>query len=220
MNKVFIKLLLLLFASAAPFMSSAQKRFTDITEEAGINHEFQVFEGMFGGGACVFDFDNDGFEDVFITSGMKDDVLYKNNGDGTFTNVYLGSGLEASREFVTQGAASADVNRDGFRDLLVTTITTKAEKKVIPRASNLLFLNNGDGTFRDVSEAYGFNERSTFSTAASFGDFNADGFPDIYIGNYFNQFEGELSTISDATIVGANQISEGNLLLNEGGKFF
>jgi hypothetical protein len=219
-NRFFFEFLVMIFILTVPLLGLAQKAFVDISTEAGIDHEFQVFEGMFGGGACVFDFDNDGFEDVFITSGMKDDVLYKNNGDGTFTNVYEGSGLEATREFVTQGAASADVNRDGFRDLLITTITTKAERKIIPRASNMLFLNNGDGTFKDVSEAYGFKERSTFSTAASFGDFNADGYPDIYIGNYFNQFEGELSTISDATIVGANQIAEGNLLLNDEGKYF
>jgi enediyne biosynthesis protein E4 len=198
----------------------AQKKFTNITTSAGINHKFQVLEGMFGGGACVFDFDNDGFEDLFITSGMNDDVLYRNNGDGTFTNVYEGSGLETTKGFVTQGAVSADVNRDGFRDLLVTTITTKKEKKVIPRASNMLFLNNGNGTFRDVSKEYGFQDRQTFSTAASFGDFNGDGFPDLYIGNYFNEFRGELNGISDATVVGANQIAEGNLLLNVDGKFF
>jgi enediyne biosynthesis protein E4 len=216
LKKVY--LLVLIFAYQGVIMG--QSKFTDVTREAGITHQFQVLEGMFGGGACVFDFDNDGFEDVFITSGMKEDVLYKNNGDGTFKNVYVGSGLETSRGFVTQGAVSADVNRDGFRDLLITTITTKNEKKVIPRASNLLFLNNGDGTFKDVSEAYGFHDRKTFSTAASFGDFNGDGFPDLYIGNYFNEFKGELSSISDATIVGANQIAEGNLLMNTGGKSF
>ena len=197
-----------------------QNKFTNVTASAGIHHKFQVLEGMFGGGACVFDFNNDGFEDVFITSGMNDDVLYKNNGDGTFTNVYIGSGLEKTKGFVTQGAVSADVNRDGFRDLLVTTITTKNENKVIPRASNMLFLNNGNGTFKDVSKEYGFHERQTFSTAASFGDFNADGFPDLYIGNYFNEFKGELNGISDATIVGANQIAEGNLLINVAGKYF
>lgn len=214
------RFLYLLFFIGAFVCSNAQVIFTDVTDSAGIDHKFKVFEGMFGGGACVFDYDNDGFEDVFITSGMNEDILYKNNGDGTFVNKYKGSGLEITDKYVTQGVVSADVNRDGFRDLLITTITTKYEKKTIPRASNMLFLNNGDGTFKDVSEAYGFNKRSTFSTGASFGDFNADGYPDVYIGNYFNQYEGELTTISDATVVGANQISEGNLLLNMGGKEF
>ena len=60
----------------------------------------------------------------------------------------------------------------------------------------------------------------SFSTGGSFGDINADGWPDIYVGNYFNQYEGKLSVINDATVVGANQIAEGYLLLNEGGRKF
>ncbi|MDP5139545.1 MAG: CRTAC1 family protein, partial [Spirosomaceae bacterium] len=165
-------------------------------------------------------FDNDGFEDVFVTSGMLTDILYKNNGDGTFTNVYEKSGLALTKKYVTQGAAAADVNRDGFVDLFVTTITTKDKKKVIPRAINLLFLNNGDGTFRDATAEFKLDKMNSFSTGASFGDFNADGWPDLYVGNYFNEFKGELSEISDATVVGANQISEGYLLLNNEGKSF
>lgn len=214
-------LIILLTFNLAPLTTTAQKLpFTDITKQAGIDHKFQVFEGMFGGGACVFDFDNDGFEDVFVTSGMLTDVLYKNNGDGTFINVYEKSGLALTKKYITQGVAAADVNRDGFVDLFVTTITTKDKKKVIPRAINLFFLNNGDGTFRDATAEFKLDKMNSFSTGASFGDFNADGWPDLYVGNYFNEFKGELSEISDATVVGANQISEGYLLLNNGGKFF
>jgi hypothetical protein len=214
-------LLLLLIVNCTLLTANAQKLpFTDITKQAGIDHKFQVFEGMFGGGACVFDFDNDGFEDVFVTSGMLTDVLYKNNGDGTFTDVYEKSGLALTKKYVTQGAAAADVNRDGFVDLFVTTITTKDKRKVIPRAINLLFLNNGDGTFRDATTEYKLDKMNSFSTGASFGDFNADGWPDLYVGNYFNEFKGELSVINDATVVGANQISAGYLLLNNEGKSF
>ncbi|MCB0847901.1 MAG: VCBS repeat-containing protein, partial [Bacteroidetes bacterium] len=83
-----------------PFSSQSQS-FTDVTESSGINHQFRVYEGMFGGGACVFDYNNDGFEDLYLTSGMNEDVLYKNNGNGTFTNVFEGSGLERTRSFVT-----------------------------------------------------------------------------------------------------------------------
>ena len=99
-------------------ISSAQTPFKDVTTEAGIEHQFEVFEGMFGGGITVFDINQDGFEDLFITSGMKDDVLYLNNGNGTFKNIYEGSGLELTKDFVTQGAVSADVNRDGLIYLL------------------------------------------------------------------------------------------------------
>ena len=211
---------LLLFAGFYTNKSFGQTHFTDVTTQAGINHVFKVYEGMFGGGACVFDYNNDGYEDLYITSGTNDDVLYKNNGNGTFTNVFEQSGLTVTKKFVTQGVTSADVNRDGFVDLFVTTITSRDEKQLIPRAHNLLFLNNGNGTFRDATKEYGLDQVLTFSTGASFGDFNADGWPDLYVGNYFNEYQGKLSVINDATVVGANQIAKGNLWLNEKGKRF
>jgi hypothetical protein len=198
----------------------AQTPFKDVTQEAGIQHQFRVYEGMFGGGACVLDFNKDGFEDVFLTGGMNDDILYKNNGNGTFTNVYEQSGLTVTKKFVTQGVTAADVNRDGWVDLFVTTVTTKGKKQPVPRAMNVFFLNNGNGTFRDATKEYKLDQLISFSTGASFGDINADGFPDLYIGNYFNDFRGELTIINDATIVGSTQTSKGYLLLNKDGKYF
>ncbi|WP_304233823.1 CRTAC1 family protein [Jiulongibacter sediminis] len=215
-TRLFIILLLFLL----PLANRAQKAFTDVTQLTGINHQFRVYEGMFGGGVCVFDFNKDGFEDLYITGGMNDDALYQNQGDGTFKNVFVGSGLERTRDFVTQGVVSADFNKDGFRDLLVTTITSRNEKKVIPRAINLLFLGKEGGVFEDATEDFDLDKINTFSTGANVGDFNGDGWPDVYIANYFNQFEGELSEINDATVVGANQIAEGNLLLNVKGNYF
>lgn len=194
--------------------------FTDITDAAGISHQFAVYEGMFGGGICVFDLNKDGFEDLFITGGLNDDRLYLNQGDGTFKDIYAGSGLELTKRFVTQGAAGADVNRDGWVDLFVTTITSKDTFPEIPRARNLLFLNNGNNTFRDATETYGLAPLYSFSTGANFGDFDADGWPDLYVGNYFVGYEGTLAVISDATIVGANQTAKGYLLHNEAGKSF
>ncbi len=211
---------ILFFGLIWPHIALGQHSFTDVSDEAGIQHQFEVYEGMFGGGIAVFDFNKDGFEDLFITSGMKEDVLYLNNGDGTFKNVYKGSGLEVTRKYVTQGAVSADVNRDGWVDLFVTTITSKDSLKVIPRAPNLLFLNNGDMTFRDATTEYKLDQLYSFGTGANFGDINADGYPDLYVGNYFLEYEGELSEISDATIVGANQTAKPYLLINKGGKYF
>ncbi|MEM9328239.1 MAG: VCBS repeat-containing protein, partial [Bacteroidota bacterium] len=197
-----------------------QVKFTDITATSGIDHQFEVFEGMFGGGICAFDYDNDGFEDLFLTSGMQQDKLYRNNGDGTFTDVYEGSGLEVTRHYVTQGVAGADVNKDGWVDLFLTTITSKDSVKLIPREINLFFLNNGDGTFRDATREYRLSNYNSFSTAAAFGDVNQDGYIDLYVGNYFLAYEGKLSVISDATIVGANQTSQDYLLINKEGKYF
>ncbi|MBO0939551.1 VCBS repeat-containing protein [Fibrella sp. HMF5335] len=216
-------------------LTKAQTPFIDVTQAAGINHQFRVFEGMFGGGACVLDFDNDGYEDVFLTGGMNDDILYHNNRNGTgrkttFTNVYAKSGLTGTRNFVTQGVTAADVNRDGWVDLFITTITTKNKRQPrggpsIPRAMNLLYLNNGNSRnggpiFRDATREYGLDQLQSFSTGASFGDVNADGYPDLYVGNYFQEFRGELSVINDATVVGANQIAKGYLLINQKGKSF
>jgi len=200
--------------------SICQTHFTDVTASSGIKHVFKVYEGMFGGGACVIDFNKDGYEDVYITGGMNDDVLYKNNGNGTFTNVFEQSGMTVTKNFVTQGVTGADVNHDGFVDLFVTTITRRDKKEVIPRAINLFFLNNGNGTFRDATKEYGLDQLFSFSTSASFGDFNADGWPDLYVGNYFNEYKGKLSVINDNTVVEANQIAKGNLFLNENGKKF
>ncbi|MFN8355554.1 MAG: CRTAC1 family protein [Spirosomataceae bacterium] len=198
----------------------AQTPFKDVTKEAGINHQFRVYEGMFGGGVTVFDFNKDGFEDLYITGGMNDDILYKNNGNGTFTNVFEKSGLTLTKKFVTQGVTAADVNRDGWVDLLVTTITVRDKKLPIPRAKNLFFLNKGNGTFRDATSEYKLDQMVSFSTGASFGDVNADGYPDLFIGNYFNEFQGELTYINDATIVSSTQTSKPYLLLNKGGKYF
>lgn len=199
----------------------AQPVFTDVTEEGGIgHHQFTVYEGMFGGGVCVFDLNNDGYEDFFLTGGTADNRLYLNNGNGTFTDIYKKAGLDLLSRYVTQGAASADVNRDGWVDLLVTTITTQDSVKKIPRAENLLFLNNGDASFTNKTKEFELDGLHSFSTGASFGDINMDGYPDLYIGNYFLEYEGPLSEINDATIVNANSTAKGYLLVNKGGEYF
>lgn len=201
--------------------ASAQAIFTDVTRESGINHVFEVYEGTFGGGATVFDINNDGLEDLFITGGMADDALYLNQGNGTFRDIYEDSGLTPSKGFVTQGAVSADVNRDGYRDLFITTINTSAGDQEIPRAENLLFLNNqGDLSFTEVTAEYGLKDLNSFSTGASFGDVNADGYPDLFVGNYFKNFEGQLGIIKDATIVSSHQTAEAYLLINQDGSRF
>lgn len=199
---------------------SGQPVFRNVTAEAGIAHQFRVYEGMFGGGACVFDFDNDGWEDVYLTGGTHDDALYRNLGNGRFVNVADKAGLQLTRTFVTQGVTAADVNRDGWVDLFITTITARDKKLPIPRSRNLLLLNQGNGTFRDATRAYGLDGLVSFSTGASFGDINADGYPDLYVGNYFNAFQGELTFINDATIVGSTQTAKGYLLLNRAGQSF
>ncbi|MCA0365059.1 MAG: CRTAC1 family protein [Bacteroidetes bacterium] len=219
-KKIKIKRLIQFWWTLLLLNISSFGQFTDITKNSGIDHQFKVFEGFLGGGACVIDFDNDGYEDVYLTTGTENDKLYRNNRNGTFSDVFEKSGLTKTKGYITQGVVSADVNKDGYRDLFITTISTRGKRQVIPRAENLLFLNNKNGTFSDVTDQYGLKPLNSFSTGASFGDVNADGYPDIYVGNYFNQYDGPLNTITDATVVGANQISESYLLINHEGKFF
>lgn len=208
---------LILFSNLQLF---AQTVFTDITKQSGIEHQFIVYEGLFGGGACVFDLNNDGFEDIYLTSGTVNDALYLNNGNGTFKNIFDQSGLQETSSYVTQGAIGADVNRDGWVDLFITTITSRDSVKKIPRAENLLFINNGNATFRNATKEYKLDQLYSFSTGACFGDFDVDGYPDLYIANYFQDYEGVLYKINDATIVNANSTSKGYLLKNIKGKYF
>lgn len=198
----------------------AQTTFTDVTDSAGVDHVYAVHEGLFGGGVTVIDFNRDGLDDLFLTGGLNADQLLRNNGDGTFTNVFGGSGLELTTHFVTQGAVTADFNRDSFPDLFVTTITSTDSLQIIPRARNLLFLGDGSGKFRDATEAWGLVPLYSFSTGASVGDFNNDGWPDLYVANYFVGYAETLDHIDDATIVSANQTAYGYLLRNEDGQGF
>ncbi|MEM8528580.1 MAG: CRTAC1 family protein [Bacteroidota bacterium] len=203
-----------------PNLICAQTTFTNISQQAGIDHQFHVYEGFLGGGACVLDFNKDGFQDLYLTGGMNEDRLYLNKGDGTFENVLENAGLAMTKEFVTQGVAAADVNRDGWVDLFITTNKLMDSTQVIPRAKNLLFLNNGDQTFRDAATNFRLDQMNSFSTGICFGDFNADGYPDAYVGNYFHDYTGPLKEINDATIVNANNTAKGYLLLNVKGKYF
>lgn len=214
------KLLIILITLHIFYFNSHSQIFTEVAKQVGINHQFEVYEGSFGGGAVVFDFNNDGYEDVFIAGGMAPDVLYLNKKNGTFENVYEKSRLKTKLKYITQGAVSADVNKDGWRDLFITTITTKENKEKIPRAPNLLFINNGNGTFRNATKEYGLEEYLSFSTAAMFGDVNEDGYPDLYVGNYFKEFQGKLNLIDDEAIVGSKQMAKGYLLINKNGKRF
>ena len=109
------------------FYLFGQTPFSDSTLDAGIDNIYDVYQGLFGGGAVAFDYNNDGYEDLFITGGQGQDVLYNNNGDGTFKDVTKESGLYKEKMIVTTGVSSADVNKDGFIDLFITTIASEVD---------------------------------------------------------------------------------------------
>jgi enediyne biosynthesis protein E4 len=133
-----------------------------------------------GSGLALFDYDNDGWLDVFFANGNRwagrpggptYSALYHNNRDGTFTDVTKAAGLAV--EMFAIGTAAADYDNDGFKDLYVTAI-----------GGNHLFRNNGNGTFTDVTAKSGTKGPGTFGTSAMFFDYDKDGKLDIVVANY------------------------------------
>ena len=171
--------------SGIPFLA----QFTDIAAQAGLHNPVicgdsnkpavNIIETV-GCGVAFFDYDNDGWLDIFLLSGTRLDGpppgagnrLYKNNRDGTFTDVTKRAGLEQV------GWASAvtvgDYNNDGNEDLFVTYF-----------GQNVLYRNNGDGTFTDVTRQAGLHRDGTFwSSACTFIDYDRVGRLDLFVGHY------------------------------------
>ncbi len=165
--------------------------FSDVTALAGISFTHfnaartsQLPEDM-GSGVAWFDYNNDGWDDLFILNfhppldGNKDGAasrsnrcaLYRNEGDGTFTDVSEKSGLALSLRGMS--VAAADYDNDGWTDLFLTAY-----------GENLLMRNRGDGTFEDRTSESGLGGITGYWAGASWGDYNRDGHPDLYVTGY------------------------------------
>src|SRR5207237_1272178 len=166
--------------------------FTDVTEAAGLA---TAGAGNYGMGVAVGDYDNDGFADLFVTSYGKN-VLYHNNGDGTFTDVTEKAGVAGGGWSVSAGFF--DYDNDGHLDLFVTRYMewdTKHSKTCggawrtycppveFPATTNLLYRNRGDGTFEDVSQKSGIAAKKGRALGVAFADCDDDGFMDIFVAN-------------------------------------
>jgi enediyne biosynthesis protein E4 len=171
--------------------------FTDVTEKAGLHHT------GWGQGVCVGDYDNDGYEDLYLTYYGKN-VLYHNNGDGTFSDVSAKAGVDGTGKAWGSGCAFVDYDRDGKLDLMVATyvdfdvssapkpgeradclwkgVPVMCGPRGLPWNSNILYHNRGDGTFEDVTKkAHIEKTNGHYGLSVSTLDFDNDGWPDIYV---------------------------------------
>ncbi len=177
--------LLILFLSCSLIGNAVlfAQTFTDVAQSAGIEHTFAAYVDI-GGGAAFFDYDMDGDEDVYFTGGRLMDKLYRNDGDGTFTDVTIESGLEITSTYYTSGVTTGDIDNDGFREIFVTTFGFA--NSYSPNKRNLLFRNLGDGTFQEMAPLANIGDASR-STGAIFFDHDLDGYLDLYVLNYINR---------------------------------
>jgi len=178
------------------FKNNRDGTFTDVTLKAGLKHS------GWGQGVCIGDYDNDGWDDLFVTYYGKN-VLYHNNGDGTFTDVSEKAGVAGKKTRWGTGCAFVDYDRDGKLDLFVANyIDLDLATAPVPESgpclykgvmvacgppglngdTNILYHNNGDGTFTDVSAKSGIlKANGNFGLGVLTADFDNDGWPDIYV---------------------------------------
>ena len=171
--------------------------FTDVTEKAGLAHRGWCF------GAAVGDYDNDGWDDLFITC-LTGSYLYKNNGNGIFRDVTAQAGVGNPGRWGT-GAAFGDYDRDGSLDLYVSNyveldlnhlpkfgsgpfcqyrgFAVSCGPRGLAGSRDRLYHNNGDGTFTDMTEAMNIDAGSYYGLGVIWCDYDGDGWPDIFVAN-------------------------------------
>jgi hypothetical protein len=172
---------------AASGAGRSYPKLVDITASTGIQFEHLsspeqkfIVESM-SGGVALIDYDRDGWPDIYFTNAQNVDMalhgkkarsaLYHNNHDGTFTDVTERAGV--GYPCWAMGATVGDYNNDGWPDLLVTCL-----------GGVVLYRNNGDGTFTDVTRAAGLGGDSQWATGAAFGDYDGDGWDDLFVSHY------------------------------------
>ncbi len=203
----------------ALFRNTRDGRFTDVSAEAGVDWQCWCSGSAWG------DFDNDGHLDLFVTAFGRN-RLYRNRGEGRFEDVTGAAGVGDIDGFWA-GATWADYDRDGWLDLYVTgyvrytpglgreaTMQYDVESpasinpSAFPPERNLLYRNNGDGSFAEVAQEAGVDNRDGRSLSAAWADFDADGWPDLYVANdvsdnalYVNRGDGTFEDISHLALV-------------------
>jgi len=171
------------------YRNNSDGTFTDVTEKAGVG------DTGYGMGCCAGDYDNDGDVDIYVTN-FGSNVLYRNNSDGTFTDVTTEAGV--GHPGCSVGCAFADYDNDGDLDLFVANyvkldlqnrpicaqggIPAYCRPEDYEKVANVLYQNNGDGTFTDVTQQAGMTSSGRF-LGAVWGDYDDDGFIDLFVAN-------------------------------------
>ena len=219
------------------FLNNRDGTFTDVAEKAGLAGT------GYDTGVAVGDYDNDGYEDIFV-AGVHRNTLYHNNGDGTFTDVTEKAGLaHPDKEYGPLWSitgAWVDVNNDGLLDLFVANylswdVTKEPDchfngkpeychPKFYKELPNQLFLNKGDGTFADVSAEAGIRSHLGKAMSVSVADYDGDALPDIFVTNdkLFNflfRNKGNVRFEEVAFEAGVALPEHGNLISNMGADF-
>ncbi len=197
--------------------------FTDVTREASVG------DTGYGLGCCVGDYNNDGFTDLYVTN-YGANVLYHNNGDGTFTDVTESAGVEADR--FSSGCAFLDLDADGYLDLYVVNyvqfdletnpectrqgVRTYCTPEALQGTTDILYRNNGDGTFTDITAKSGISGANGKGLGIVCGDIDNDGDVDIFIANdttpnflYRNGSDTAIQVTEDALFAGVALSEEG-----------
>ncbi len=174
------------------YRQNPDRTFSDVTESAGLA---TAGEANYGMGVAAADYDNDGYTDLYVTNYGRN-ILYHNNGNGTFSDVTIKAGVSAVGWSTSAGFI--DYDNDGRLDLFVArymewdTAHSKAcggTWKVYclpgeyPATTNLLFHNRGNGTFEDVSQHSGIAAKKARSLGVAFNDYDADGWVDLFVAN-------------------------------------
>lgn len=198
--------------TAGGFVSKGTIVFKDVTHESGLDSwryssgtsaKKYIVESL-GGGVALLDYNNDGWLDIYLVNGMTYDAmsgkaepphaaLFRNNHDGTFTNVAVQAGVTNDRWGV--GVAVGDFDNDGWSDIYVTNIS----------GGNRLYHNNHDGTFTDVAQKAGV-ALGTWSTGPTFGDYDGDGLLDLFVPGYVSY------DFSHPPVAGSDQVASNNCL--------
>ena len=180
------------FCISSNFICHAQTVvFTDVTQSAGVDyiqHNFveapslnrQIF---FTGGAAAADYDSDGDVDLFVTRLDASDILFSNNGDGTFSDVTSSAFPPFDLSYLSNGAQWGDIDNDGDPDLYVTSVESDRYH---------LYVNDGNGHFTEQAVARGVDITGTdlhFGESASLGDFNLDGYLDLHVCEWREDFQ-------------------------------